>query len=62
LYSGLFDTQDETWDFIRDVTETAIWLAMECKTRSYEDQEGKTRYVTEVLADSIVLLDKKENI
>jgi len=52
LYSGLFDTQDETWDFIRDVTETAIWLATECKTR----------YVTEVLADSIVLLDKKENI
>lgn len=29
------------------------------KTRSFEDKEGLKRYVTEVIADQIVLLDKK---
>lgn len=29
------------------------------KTRSYDDKEGIKRYVTEVVADQIIMLDKK---
>ncbi|QJW90660.1 single-stranded DNA-binding protein [Spirosoma taeanense] len=29
------------------------------KTRSYDDKEGSKRYVTEVVADQIIMLDKK---
>jgi single-strand DNA-binding protein len=30
------------------------------QNRQYEDKDGQKKYVTEVVADQIVLLDKKE--
>ncbi len=29
------------------------------KTRHYEDKQGNKRYVTEIIAEQIILLDKK---
>jgi single-strand DNA-binding protein len=29
------------------------------KTRSYDDREGNKRYVTEVVAEQLIMLDKK---
>jgi single-strand DNA-binding protein len=31
------------------------------RTRSYEDKQGVKRYVTEVVGEQMILLDKKEN-
>jgi single-strand DNA-binding protein len=31
------------------------------RTRSYEDKQGVKRYVTEVVGEEIILLDKKED-
>ena len=31
------------------------------QTRSYDDQEGKKRYVTEIIADNVQFLDSKSN-
>ncbi len=28
------------------------------KTRSYEDKDGTKRYITEIIADSFIMLDK----
>jgi len=53
------------WRGLADLAEkylhkgSLVYVEGKLKTRSYQ---GKTRYVTEVAADSIVLLDKKENI
>jgi len=30
------------------------------RTRSYEDKQGVKRYVTEVVGEEIIMLDKKE--
>ncbi len=38
-----------------------IFVEGKLKTRSYEDKDGHKRYVTEVVAESFKLLDKKEN-
>ena len=32
------------------------------KTRSYEDKEGVKKYVTEIIAENVNLLDKKRGI
>jgi single-strand DNA-binding protein len=37
-----------------------IYLEGKLKTRSFEDKEGNKRYVTEVIGEEIVLLDKKD--
>jgi single-strand DNA-binding protein len=36
-----------------------IYLEGKLKTRSYADEQGKKRYVTEIIAENIILLDKK---
>ena len=38
-----------------------IYVEGKLKTRSYEDKDKTTKYVTEIVADSILLLDKPEN-
>jgi single-strand DNA-binding protein len=35
-----------------------IYLEGKIKTRSYEDKDGNKKYVTEIIADSFIMLDK----
>jgi single-strand DNA-binding protein len=39
---------------------STIYLEGKIKTRSYESKEGVRKYVTEIIGDKIILLDKKE--
>ena len=36
-----------------------VYTEGKLKTRSYEDKDGQKRYVTEVVADQLIMLDKK---
>ncbi|NLT49450.1 MAG: single-stranded DNA-binding protein [Ignavibacteria bacterium] len=38
-----------------------IYVEGKSKSRSWEDKEGQKRYTTEVIAESFILLDKKES-
>ena len=38
-----------------------IYIEGKLKSRSYQDQDGITKYITEVLADNLVLLGRQEN-
>ena len=40
---------------------SSIYVEGKNRTRAYDDKQGTKRYVTEVVGDQIVLLDKKEN-
>ena len=37
-----------------------LYIEGKMRNRQYEDKDGQKKYVTEVIADQIVLLDKKE--
>jgi single-strand DNA-binding protein len=37
-----------------------IYVEGKLKTRSYDDKEGSKRYVTEIIGDQIIMLDKPE--
>lgn len=37
-----------------------IYLEGKIRNRSYDDKDGNKRYVTEIVADNIIMLDKKE--
>jgi len=37
-----------------------IYLEGKLKTRSYEDKSGDRRYVTEIIAESFIMLDKPQ--
>jgi len=39
---------------------TTVYLEGKNKTRSYDDKQGNKRYVTEIIGDHILILDKKE--
>lgn len=67
--SGNLQTETEwhnivAWRKIADLAEkylckgSAIYLEGKLKTRSYEDKEGNRRYVTEIIAESFLMLDK----
>ena len=36
-----------------------VFIEGKLKTRSYDDKEGNKRYVTEVVAEQVIMLDKK---
>lgn len=36
-----------------------IYVERKLKTRSYDDRDGNKRYVTEIVADQLIRLDKK---
>ncbi|GAA4394348.1 hypothetical protein GCM10023187_00040 [Nibrella viscosa] len=36
-----------------------VYVEGKLKNRQFEDKEGRTRYVTEIVADQIIMLDKK---
>jgi single-strand DNA-binding protein len=38
-----------------------VYVEGKLKTRSYDDKGGQKKYVTEIVAEQIILLDKKEN-
>ncbi|RYE27084.1 MAG: single-stranded DNA-binding protein [Sphingobacteriaceae bacterium] len=38
-----------------------VYVEGKLKTRQFEDKEGKTRYTTEVIAEQLIMLDKKND-
>lgn len=54
------------WRGLADLAEKymrkgcTVYIEGKNRTRSYDDKQGTKRYVTEVVGDQIVLLDKKE--
>lgn len=40
---------------------SAIYLEGKIKTRNYEDKEGMKKYVTEIIAENLIMLDKAES-
>ncbi|MEO7119478.1 MAG: single-stranded DNA-binding protein [Ginsengibacter sp.] len=40
-------------------TGTLLYVEGKLRSRQYEDKEGNKKYVTEIVADQLVLLDKK---
>jgi single-strand DNA-binding protein len=53
------------WRGLADIAEnylhkgSMIYVEGKIKTRSYEDKDGQKRYVTEIIAEQLLLLDKK---
>ncbi|HEV7347668.1 single-stranded DNA-binding protein [Telluribacter sp.] len=39
-----------------------IYLEGKIKTRSYDDKEGNKRYVTEIIGESFIMLDKPDEL
>ena len=54
------------WRGLADLAEkyqhkgSLVHLEGKIKTRSYDDKQGNKKYVTEIIADQIILLHKKE--
>ncbi|QMW05918.1 single-stranded DNA-binding protein [Spirosoma foliorum] len=40
---------------------SSVFVEGKLKTRQYDDKEGKTRYITEIIADQLILLDKRND-
>lgn len=55
------------WRGLADIVErlihkgTRVYVEGKIRSRSYDDREGQKRYVTEIVADNILLLDAKRN-
>lgn len=69
---GVMQTETEwhtiiAWRSLAEVVEnylhkgSTIYIEGKIKTRSYEDKTGAKKYVTEIIADSMVMLDKPKN-
>jgi single-strand DNA-binding protein len=54
------------WRALAEVAEKTVkkgsqlYIIGKIKTRSYVDKEGNNKYITEILADTLLLLDKKQ--
>jgi single-strand DNA-binding protein len=54
------------WRGLADLAEkylhkgSLVYVEGKLKTRSYDDKEGQKKYVSEIVAENILLLDKKE--
>jgi single-strand DNA-binding protein len=54
------------WRSLADIAQnylhkgSLVYIEGKLKTRSYDDKEGQKKYVTEIIAESILMLDKKE--
>jgi len=54
------------WRALAEVAEKTIkkgaqvYIVGKIKTRSYVDKEGNNKYITEILADTLMLLEKKQ--
>lgn len=55
------------WRGLADLAEkylskgSTIYLEGKIKTRSYDDKLGSKRYVTEIIGEQLILLDKKDS-
>ncbi len=55
------------WRGLADIVErlihrgSRIYVEGKIQTRTYDDKEGQKRYVTEIVADNILLLDPKRS-
>ena len=55
------------WRSLADLAEkylhkgSLVYVEGKLKTRSYDDRDGQKRYVTEVIAEQLIMLDKREN-
>lgn len=55
------------WRALAEVAEktikkgTQVYLVGKIKTRSYVDKDGNNKYITEILADSLIVLEKKQS-
>jgi len=55
------------WRALAEVAEKTvkkgaqIYIVGKIKTRSYVDKEGNNKYITEILADALLLLDRKRS-
>jgi single-strand DNA-binding protein len=53
------------WRGLADLTEkylhkgSLVYVEGKIKTRNYDDKEGQKKYVTEIVAEQVILLDKK---
>src|SRR5690606_7362077 len=53
------------WRNLADIAEkythkgSLVYIEGKIKTRNYEDKEGNKKYITEIVGDQIILLDKK---
>lgn len=53
------------WRALAEVTEktvkkgSQVYIVGKIKTRSYVDKDGNNKYITEILADTLMVLDKK---
>lgn len=54
------------WRALAEVAEKSVkkgsqvYVVGKIKTRSYVDKEGNNKYITEILADAFLILDKKQ--
>lgn len=54
------------WRALAEVAEKSVkkgsqvYVVGKIKTRSYVDKEGNNKYITEILADAFMILDKKQ--
>ncbi|HVN58553.1 MAG TPA: single-stranded DNA-binding protein [Bacteroidales bacterium] len=54
------------WRSLAEVAEksvhkgTQVYIVGKIKTRSYVDKDGNNKYITEILADTMMVLDKKQ--
>jgi single-strand DNA-binding protein len=38
---------------------STVYVEGKIKTRQFDDKEGKTRYITEIIAEQLIMLDKQ---
>lgn len=56
------------WRALAEVAEktikkgTQVYIVGKIKTRSYVDKDGNNKYITEILADTMLVLEKKQSI
>lgn len=54
------------WRALAEIAEksvkkgTQVYLVGKIKTRSYVDKDGNNKYITEILGDALMVLDKKQ--
>ena len=56
------------WRALAEVAEKTVkkgaqvYIVGKIKTRSYVDKDGNNKYITEILADTLLVLDKKQGL
>ncbi len=56
LWRGLAETAEK---YLRK--GSSVYIDGKIRTRKWEDQQGQTRYTTEIIADTMQMLDRRDN-